>query len=232
MPSTAPKAPGIPIQREIKLEMNTTPTVIPQRPMDLMAQTPVLNSQFVNSSPNTVISVSAHQKTPKKSGVKRKADTTTLEPLLSSTPLEEGKPSKMTTRRESGRPIKKPSKELPDLGTKKYPKKRVKNSEQMKFCNSIMKELLSKKYKDIALPFVKPVTTDDAPNYFEVIKHPMDLQTVKKKLSNHEYRNKEEFAADVRLIFTNCYKFNPPSDAIVLQARKLQVNKSIIFFFV
>lgn len=217
--------PPIPIQREIKMEINTSATVIPQRPVDLLQQPPVLNSQFVNSSPTTVIPVvSAHQKAPKK-GVKRKADTTTLEPL-NITPNEEGKPSKMTTRRESGRPIKKPSKDLPDLGTKKFPSKRGKNSEQMKFCNAILKELLSKKHKDIASPFFKPVTVNEAPNYFDIIKHPMDLQTIKTKLSSHEYRKADEFASDIRLMFTNCYKFNPPEDMIVINARKLQVNES------
>ncbi|GBM44143.1 Bromodomain-containing protein 4A [Araneus ventricosus] len=60
------------------------------------------------------------------------------------------------------------------------------------------------------------------PDYNPVIKHPMDLGTIKKKLYNHEFKNSEEFASDVRLIFINCYKYNPPDHEIVLMARKLQ----------
>ena len=34
----------------------------------------------------------------------------------------------------------------------------------------------------------------------------------------------EEFAADVRLMFTNCYKYNPPEHDVVKMGRKLQVR--------
>lgn len=37
-----------------------------------------------------------------------------------------------------------------------------------------------------------------------------------------EYKSCAEFAADVRLIFTNCYKYNPPDHDVVTMARKLQ----------
>ena len=42
------------------------------------------------------------------------------------------------------------------------------------------------------------------------------------KLDNREYTNGAEFAADVRTIFTNCYKYNPSDHDVVVMARKLQ----------
>ncbi len=39
-----------------------------------------------------------------------------------------------------------------------------------------------------------------------------------------EYQDAQGFAADVRLIFSNCYKHNPPHHDVVSQARKLQVR--------
>lgn len=42
------------------------------------------------------------------------------------------------------------------------------------------------------------------------------------KMDNREYRTAQEFAGDVRLIFTNCYKYNPPDHDVVAMARKLQ----------
>ncbi len=39
-----------------------------------------------------------------------------------------------------------------------------------------------------------------------------------------EYQDAQGFAADVRLIFSNCYKYNPPHHDVVSQARKLQVR--------
>lgn len=36
------------------------------------------------------------------------------------------------------------------------------------------------------------------------------------------YKTASEFASDVRLIFTNCYKYNPPDHDVVAMAKKLQ----------
>jgi hypothetical protein len=35
----------------------------------------------------------------------------------------------------------------------------------------------------------------------------MDLGTVKKKMDARRYSDPDEFANDVRLIFTNCYRY-------------------------
>lgn len=59
-------------------------------------------------------------------------------------------------------------------------------------------------------------------DYHDIIKKPMDLGTVKQKMDSREYKSTGEFAADVRLIFTNCYKYNPPDHDVVAMARKLQ----------
>lgn len=50
----------------------------------------------------------------------------------------------------------------------------------------------------------------------------MDLGTVKRKMDNREYGSAQEFAQDVRLIFSNCYKYNPSDHDVVAMARKLQ----------
>lgn len=42
------------------------------------------------------------------------------------------------------------------------------------------------------------------------------------KMDNREYKTVQEFASDVRLIFTNCYKYNPPDHDVVSMAKKLQ----------
>ena len=50
----------------------------------------------------------------------------------------------------------------------------------------------------------------------------MDLGTVRTKMEAREYRIPTEFATEMRLIFTNCYKYNPPEHDVVAMARKLQ----------
>lgn len=51
------------------------------------------------------------------------------------------------------------------------------------------------------------------------------------KMDNREYKTAQEFASDVRLIFTNCYKYNPPDHDVVAMARKLQDVFEMRFVF-
>jgi transcriptional activator SPT7 len=41
-----------------------------------------------------------------------------------------------------------------------------------------------------------------------VIKHPMDLGTMTKKLKSVQYKSKQEFVEDLNLIWANCLKYN------------------------
>lgn len=41
-------------------------------------------------------------------------------------------------------------------------------------------------------------------------------------MDNRDYKTPREFANDVRLIFTNCYKYNHPGHDVVAMAKKLQ----------
>ena len=61
------------------------------------------------------------------------------------------------------------------------------------------------------------------PDYFDVIRNPMDLGTVKKKLTNKSYFGTDEFAADVRLTFSNAMKYNPPGNQVHSVAEQLNI---------
>ncbi|KAK7899559.1 hypothetical protein WMY93_020412 [Mugilogobius chulae] len=84
--------------------------------------------------------------------------------------------------------------------------------------------MLSKKHAAYAWPFYKPVDAEalELHDYHDIIKHPMDLSTVRKKMDKSEYNDPQSFATDVRLMFSNCYKYNPPDHEVVAMARKLQ----------
>ena len=63
---------------------------------------------------------------------------------------------------------------------------------------------------------------DGVPDYLEKIEKPMDLGTIKAKMDKKQYRSAEEFSADVRQIWANCYIYWKPNDALFLAAKKLE----------
>ncbi|EGE04974.1 transcription regulator BDF1 [Trichophyton equinum CBS 127.97] len=80
----------------------------------------------------------------------------------------------------------------------------------------VLNELHKQRYYAHASFFYIPVdpVALNIPSYHNVIKKPMDLQTMQKKLSEGQYENAKEFEADMRLIFKNCYKFNIVGDPV------------------
>ena len=136
------------------------------------------------------------------------------------------RPSKMSTRRESGRPIKKPQRDLPEPTSNIVPSrpKKGRMTERMKYCQGILKELLHKKNYEVAYYFYYPVDAEvlGLRDYHDIIKQPMDLSTIRKKMDNRLYRKPEQFAADVRLMLHNSFRYNPPEHDVNKCGRKLQ----------
>ncbi|XP_014220698.1 bromodomain-containing protein 3-like isoform X2 [Trichogramma pretiosum] len=173
-----------------------------------------------------------------KKGVKRKADTTTPANAFDSSYASEPKITPKVPLR-SGRQVKKPTRQaedglvpfhqvsMPLMGTLGQQvattKGNSKLSDNLKLCNDILKEMFGKKHALYAWPFYKPVDAEllGLHDYHEIIKKPMDMGTVKNKMDRREYNTAAEFAADIRLIFTNCYKYNPPDHDVVAMAKKL-----------
>lgn len=88
---------------------------------------------------------------------------------------------------------------------------------EMSFCNTVMRELLKKTHQAVSWPFLEPVDPIKLgiPDYFEVIKNPMDLSTVRRKLESGQYSNADQFETDIRQIFANCYLYNTPDSDVV-----------------
>lgn len=120
---------------------------------------------------------------------KRKADTTTptANDQLSESSPAESKSGKVSLRRESTRPTKLMKKEAPDsqhhigMGIGPSGGLSPKPQDQLGYCGSLVREMLSKKHANYAWPFYKPVDVDalGLHDYHDIIKHPMDLSTIK-----------------------------------------------------
>ncbi|KAJ6369078.1 hypothetical protein OIU78_001446 [Salix suchowensis] len=76
--------------------------------------------------------------------------------------------------------------------------------------------------KDTYGVFSEPVDLNELPDYLEVIEHPMDFGTVRKKLLNGDYASMEQFEKDVFLICMNAMQYNAPDTIYYRQARSIQ----------
>ncbi|KNE63234.1 hypothetical protein AMAG_08383 [Allomyces macrogynus ATCC 38327] len=91
--------------------------------------------------------------------------------------------------------------------------------DEWKRCRKIARKLREKKSAD---PFLKPVT--GVRKYYDVIKQPMDLSTIRKKLEDREYATVGSFEADVNRMFDNCFKFNAKDDPYYNAGKELQAE--------
>lgn len=141
-------------------------------------------------------------------------DPTTSTPLIrrDSTKVEGGRP-----KREIHPPKNK------DLPYTVRPKSK-KHATELKFCKEVLSDIQKPKYYQITTPFMVPVdpVALNIPNYFTIIKKPMDISTVAKKLEEGNYSTAAEFDKDFRQIIWNCLKFNPPGNPVHLMGKQLE----------
>ncbi|XP_063700071.1 bromodomain adjacent to zinc finger domain protein 2B [Culicoides brevitarsis] len=76
---------------------------------------------------------------------------------------------------------------------------------ELAVCKIVLEEL---EVHEDSWPFLLPVNTKQFPTYKKIIKVPMDLSTIKKRLTDLSYKTREDFITDVRTIFNNCEVFN------------------------
>ncbi|XP_070824342.1 E3 ubiquitin-protein ligase TRIM33 isoform X2 [Chaetodon trifascialis] len=79
---------------------------------------------------------------------------------------------------------------------------------------------------ELSVGFRKPVPSS-VPNYYKIIKQPMDLKKVKKRLqlrSSQYYQSTQEFVSDMRLIFKNCAKYNEAGSEMAISGEAVGLH--------
>lgn len=94
------------------------------------------------------------------------------------------------------------------------------SSVQQNYCIKITKKIMN---YPISVFFRNPVDPekDGAPNYFEVIKRPMDLSTVLKRLDDKYYTTVDKWKEEMNLIWKNAMSYNPEDYYIHMIAKEL-----------
>lgn len=74
-----------------------------------------------------------------------------------------------------------------------------------------------KGYEKHSYPFLKRVRKSEAPGYYDIIKNPIDLSAMTKKIKRREYNSKQDFQADLDLMFANCRRYNTDPKSIYVK---------------
>ncbi|CAG8440791.1 7097_t:CDS:10 [Funneliformis mosseae] len=111
--------------------------------------------------------------------------------------------------------------EIRSLGSKYADPNLVGRAELYEAIDSVLNAL--KSYSEYSSPFLKKVSSKEAPDYNKIIKRPMDLSQVSKNFKSGQYNSKKEFADDLYLIYDNCLLYNTdPANAAEIVAQVQQ----------
>ncbi|XP_022985930.1 transcription factor GTE4-like [Cucurbita maxima] len=111
------------------------------------------------------------------------------------------------------------------LNGKKHSRRKFKHgfgtgSKIFNACVSLLEKLMKHKHGWV---FNTPVDVEGLclHDYYIIIRHPMDLGTVKTRLNKNWYKSPKEFAEDVRLTFHNAMTYNPRGQDVHIMAEQL-----------
>lgn len=87
----------------------------------------------------------------------------------------------------------------------------------------VLDSIVNGKLKSLpeAWPFLKPVNKKFVKDYYSIVKKPMDLETVAKKIKNHKYHDRTEFLSDIELILVNSIAYNGQESQFTEKAKAL-----------
>ncbi|KAI3974598.1 hypothetical protein MKX01_029588 [Papaver californicum] len=110
------------------------------------------------------------------------------------------------SRAAKKRPVESSARYGPEYGQQT---KRHRGGEgQVGLSNALDNILDGLKNAEVSFLFLKPVSKKDAPDYLDIIEHPMDLSTITEKVRRMEYKTRKEFQQDVWQIAYNAHMYN------------------------
>ncbi len=98
----------------------------------------------------------------------------------------------------------------------------TKNEVQLDFITQCRNIITKVREEKISQPFHYPVNKEMVTDYYEIIKEPMDLQTLESNLELGNYKSKKAFEKDLSKIFENAKTYNKPSTFYYKSAKELE----------
>ncbi|GAY54245.1 transcription factor GTE4 [Citrus sinensis] len=169
----------------------------PSRPLNQLSISTVENSLGLSEN------VEKEKRTPKANQFYRNSEFLLAKDKFP--PAESNKKSKLNGKKQAGNEL------AHGFGT---------GSKIFKSCSALLEKLMKHKHGWV---FNAPVDVKNLGlhDYFTIIRHPMDLGTVKTRLNKNWYKSPKEFAEDVRLTFHNAMTYNPKGQDVHIMAEQL-----------
>ncbi len=101
-------------------------------------------------------------------------------------------------------------------------KSQVKVADKVKNLFETLRDHKDPKGRQLSLIFLRLPNQKEFPDYFEVIKNPIDFEMINTRLKQNRYSTVEECLNDFVLMFENACKFNEPDSQIYKDALTLQ----------
>ncbi|XP_018906134.2 protein polybromo-1 isoform X2 [Bemisia tabaci] len=104
--------------------------------------------------------------------------------------------------------------------------------QKMRTLFNTIKEYKDPRNRQLSVIFNRLPSRNDYPDYYEVIKKPMNLEIISQKLRSNTYDGLDDLVADLTLMFDNACKYNEPDsqiykDALMLQRVTLQTKLAL-----
>ncbi|CAD6994057.1 unnamed protein product [Ceratitis capitata] len=125
--------------------------------------------------------------------------------------------------------IKKPLQKLTKTGGRR---KTAVVDKMWQFYETLREYQEPKGKRQLSLIFTKLPSKSEYPDYYDIIKEPIDMERIAQKLKQGSYESVDELGADFLLMLENACKYNEPDsqiykDALVLQQLTLQLKQSL-----
>ena len=104
---------------------------------------------------------------------------------------------------------------------KNIKKKTVSLQQKVKTLYDTLKDYRDAKGRQLSLIFLKLPSKHEYPDYYDIIKRPIDLEKISSKIRNNQYELLEDAIADFSLVFDNAAKYNEPDSQIYKDAQTL-----------
>ncbi len=92
-----------------------------------------------------------------------------------------------------------------------------------KLFNELIEDIIDSCIKfDLTKIFHQAVKKKEYPDYYDIIKNPIDLGSMKNKTKRNEYKTISQFISDLELMVVNSSMYNGESHDVTLQSHKIR----------